>query len=89
MTKLNGKLQYRLSNGSWVDCDDRTDEFLNLCVKNDYHKYTMDQVVGILNSVEKVRNDVSDWYSECRIKPVEKRAPVLKEWEPDTESYGY
>ena len=89
MTKLNGKLQYRLSNGSWVDCEERTDEFLAKCVKNDYRKYTMDQVIEILNSAETVRNDVPDWYSECRIKPVEIVAPLIVEWEPDTEEYGY
>ncbi len=86
--KLNGILQYRLSNGSYVDCDDRTDEFLNKCVKNDYHKYSINQVIEILNSGKTVDND-SDWYAMCRVKPVERKAPVLKEWEPDTESYGY
>ena len=83
------KLQYRLSNGSWIDCDNRTEEFLAKCVKNDYHNNTIDQVVEILNSGKKFRKSVSDWYSECRIKPEPKQAPVLREWEPDTESYGY
>lgn len=89
MNDLNGKLQYRLSTGSWVDCVERTNEFLDLCEKNDYRKYTMDQVVERLNSGKTVRNDVSDWYSECRIKPIKTVAPVLEEWEPNTEEYGY
>lgn len=88
--ELSGKLQRRLSNGSWVDCNDRTEEFLNKCVKNDYHNYTMDEVVEILESGKKVRNDVSDWYSECRIAPDDKPSPpVLNEWEPDSEPWGY
>ena len=88
MTKLNGKLQYRLANGSWVDCKERTEEFLNKCVKNDYRHYTMDQVITELNSGRKTEND-SEWYSQCRIEPIKTVAPVLVEWEPDTESYGY
>jgi len=89
MTTLNGKLQNRLSDGSWIDCDKRTEEFLNKCEKNDYREYTMDQIIIKLNAGVKIRNDVSDWYSECRIKPVETPAPTLTEWQPDTEDYGY
>jgi len=90
MTKLNGVLQYRVADGSWRNCAEDTEDYLLKCVKNDYRKYTMDQVVEILNANGTVRNSVSDWYSECRIEPIETpRAPVMKEWEPDTEEYGY
>ena len=89
MTKLNGKLQYKLSNGMWVDCDDRTGEFLNKCVENDYHHYTIDQVIEILESGKTVRNDKSAHYGLCRTKPVSRPVAPITEWEPDTESYGY
>lgn len=68
--KLDGVLQYQLSNGIWVDCDERTNEFLNRCVQHDYRDYTMDQVIDILNGGGRVRNNSSGWYSNCRIKPV-------------------
>ena len=89
MNDLNGKLQYQLSNGSWMDCEERTEEFLNLCVEHDYRHYSMDQVIEMLNSGKRVRNDKEDWYSECRIELVKTVAPVLQEWEPDSEEWGY
>jgi len=87
--KLNGNLQYRLSNGSWENCDSRTDEFLNKCVKNDYHGYTTEQAIDLLNAGKSIMNG-TDWYAHCRIAPVATRpAPAIVEWEPDSESYGY
>ena len=89
MKKLNRELQYRVADGSWRFCAENTDYYLARCVKNDYRKYTMDQVIEILNANGTVRNSVSDWYSECRIEPIETPVPDFHEWEPDTEEYGY
>lgn len=69
------RLQYRLSNGTWIDCGDRTDEFLQRTVK--YHRIydkqtdtlqsvSIDEILDILSSGKTVRNHDEDWYSECR-----------------------
>lgn len=89
MEKLNGTLQYQMSNGKWTDCEDRTEEFLNECVKNDYHEYTMGQVIDILNNGGIVRNDIADWYANCRIKPDPVHVPKIREFVPDSEPWGY
>lgn len=65
--KIEG-LQYQLANGNWVDCNDRTDSFLALCVK--YGK--VENEVGAIEKLlsgKTMRNDSADWYSNCRIKP--------------------
>lgn len=64
-------LQYQLSNGSWIDCNDRTMEFLNRCVKTTGK--TESQIIENLLSASFVRNDTTDWYSFCRIKPEPKK----------------
>jgi hypothetical protein len=79
------KLQYQLSNGNWVNCrksgsDDRTEEFLVLCEKNNginatgkivpirlaLHPLTRDNVIMALLAGQKLRNAPDDWYSNCR-----------------------
>ena len=73
------RLQYRLSNGNWVDCNDRTDEFLTWCenwnviVDGKTVQPTFpitpasrNDVVAALESGIILRNDGSDWYSQCR-----------------------
>ncbi len=61
------ELQYRLSNGSWVNCGDRTDVFLVRCEKNS--NLNRDCVLNELSSGKQLRNSPSDWYGECRYEP--------------------
>ena len=63
------RLQYRLSNGTWVDCNkynhDRTAEFLARCVE--FGRIGDEPaVLAALTAGEQVRNALEDWYSECR-----------------------
>lgn len=88
MNEINGKLQKKMSNGTWFDCEDRTEEFFNKCLQNDYRKLTEEKAVEMLNNGQLLHCG-TDHYDRCRIKPVAKPAPVLQEWEPDTEEYGY
>ena len=74
------RLQYQLSNGSWVDCNDRTEEFLTRCMENNgldasekivprfraLRDLTRDEAVRALATGCELRNDPADWYSECR-----------------------
>ena len=74
------RLQYQLSNGVWVDCNDRTDEFLHLCRANNgpdvtgkivpRFRATRDltdaEAVEALLAGAELRNDAADWYSNCR-----------------------
>lgn len=62
----NIKLQYQLSNGSWVDCDERTDEFLALCVEYSSGIETTKEAIEALLAGKELRNDAADWYSNCR-----------------------
>jgi hypothetical protein len=59
------KLQYQMSNGSWVDCGERTEQFLARCVK--FGGLTDEAaVLAALAAGETVRNHNEDWYSKCR-----------------------
>ncbi len=58
------RLQYQLSNGDWVDCGERTDEFLSRC--EEFSRLDNAGVLVALAAGKKVRNDRSDWYSVCR-----------------------
>ena len=87
MTKIEG-LQKKMADGSWFDCNDRTEEFLNKCLQNDYRNLTEETAIEMLNNGELLHCG-TDHYDRCRIKPVNTVAPILTEWEPDTESYGY
>ncbi len=58
------KLQYRLSNGAWRDCGERTNEFLDRCVQQS--GLSESAVISQLESGQKIRNAASDWYSYCR-----------------------
>lgn len=76
------KLQYQLSNGNWTNCDDRIEEFLTMCERhnrispagkiNDRSSWTTDreltrdEVIAALETGREMRNDASDWYSNCR-----------------------
>lgn len=60
-------LQYQLSNGSWVDCKERTENFLNRCEK--YENLSREKVIEKLLSGKTCRNDSEDWYSVCRYEP--------------------
>jgi hypothetical protein len=62
------KLQYQLSNGMWVDCGDRTEEFLSRC---DIHSNAgknggRERVLLRLSEGKSLRNDPADWFSFCR-----------------------
>lgn len=58
-------LQYQLSNGSWIDCGERSAQFLALCVR---FGGLADEaaVLATLADGKTVRNDREDWYSNCR-----------------------
>lgn len=86
------RLQRQLSNGAWIDCKERTEEFLGYCVTNKQQVgdqwITMDRddVIAALLSGATLRNDPDDWYSNCRCgntydrKMAERRAtrPAVK-----------
>ena len=59
------RLEYQLPSGAWYACGDRTDEFLDMCVRfgNLPDRAT---VLATLANGYKVRNDPNDWYSVCR-----------------------
>lgn len=71
-------IQYQLSNGAWIDCGERTNEFIGYCIGR---KMTRDgaaiadaaQALDILQSGKTI-NFGSDWHSNLRIKP----APVAR-----------
>jgi len=74
------RLQYQLSNGSWIDCGGRTEEFLTRCEKNNgpdeagtmvarfraMRDATREEVCSALSAGTELRNDRDDWYSNCR-----------------------
>lgn len=60
------RLQYQLSNGDWIDCGERTDEFLDRCAKYNTGITTRDEVLAALSTGKILRNDSVDWYSKCR-----------------------
>ena len=58
------RLQDQTANGSWVDCSDRTEYYLEGC--EEFGKMDREGVLAALAAGKKVRNDASDWYSVCR-----------------------
>jgi hypothetical protein len=74
------RLQYQLSSGNWIDCEDRTEEFITCCEANNgvnaagqvvpafqaVRLLTRDEVIGELTRGTKLRNHPDDWYSNCR-----------------------
>lgn len=66
------RLQYQLSNGSWVDCKERTDEFFARILANTQRTKTGFRLMSdtevreTLSAGEELRNDPEDWYSVCR-----------------------
>ncbi len=67
MIKINGKLQYQLANGEWMDAKD-IDAELNGCVKNNKSISTKNEAIEAMNSGAELRNSsFSDWYANCRI----------------------
>jgi hypothetical protein len=59
------KLQYRLANATWVDCGERTEEFLARCMKYGGCGDLL-ATVDALKLGKEVRNSPDDWYSYCR-----------------------
>jgi len=70
------KLQYQLSNGSWMDCDSRTEEFLLRCEK--FSGLDRESVLAALESGKKLRNDSEDWYSNCRYEPLPRKSVEME-----------
>lgn len=60
-------LQYQLSNGNWIDCKDRNEEFLTRCATQS--GLDRECTIRALSSGKTLRNDSDDWYSNCRFKP--------------------
>ena len=87
MTKINN-LQKKMADGSWFDCNDRTEEFFNKCLQNDYRNLTEETAIEMLNNGELLHCG-TDHYDRCRIKPELKPAPAIVEFIPDNEEYGY
>ncbi len=87
MTKINN-LQKKMADGSWFDCNDRTEEFLNKCLKTDPKKLTEEKAIELLNNGETLICGF-DWYDRCRIEVGSKPAPAIVEFIPDNEEYGY
>lgn len=87
------ELQYMLSNGTWVGCGERTEEFLARCEKFNgvdaggkvvpafraVRPLTRDEAIEALGAGKELRNDSSDWYSQCRAKPAPRPAPAPAE----------
>lgn len=57
------KLQYRLSNGKYISCEDRDEEFLLMAIE--YTKKTRDEIVSLLESGKEISTG-DDWYSSIR-----------------------
>jgi len=70
------KIQYQLSNGMWVDCEDRTEEFLVCC--EEQSGLDRAALLAELQAGKTVRNHRDDWYSKCRAKPAPRPAPVVE-----------
>ena len=75
---MTRNLQYQLSNGTWMDCDDddEAEYYLSLCDKN--NNMSRDEVLEMLESGQTIRRNSEDWYGQCRYEP----APV-KRVEPE------
>ena len=67
MKTTTQKIQYQTCTGRWVDCEDRTEEFIDRCAE--INNLSRDEVVAALESGKILRNDRGDWYSKCRAKP--------------------
>lgn len=68
-------LEYQLANGKWEPCGNRTDTFLARCIKYG-SAATEAEAIDKLVSGETLRNHSTDWYSNCRVKPELKTAPI-------------
>lgn len=80
-------LQYQLSNGAWIDCEERTQEFLDLCVAHNSDINSVEDAEQALLAGRTLRNDSSDWYSNCRAKPAPR--PVAEFPADTTDDSGY
>jgi formylmethanofuran dehydrogenase subunit E len=61
------ELQYQISTGRWVDCDE-TEKYLALCERATGK--SRQEILTALEAGKKVRYDPEDWYSYCRYKPL-------------------
>jgi len=69
------KLQYQISTGMWVDCDEKTTEqYLTLCERATGK--SRQEILTALEAGKRVRYDPEDWYSYCRYKPLRKPVEV-------------
>ncbi len=58
------RLEYQTAAGTWIDCGERTEQFLGDC--EEFSGQDRAGVLADLAAGKKVRNDPSDWYSNCR-----------------------
>lgn len=78
--KSNYKLQHQLSNGDWVDIRaDRIDEFLSYCIENNSEINSQAEAIAAMEFGHTLRNDPSDWYSNCRLHDHDKEKRQLEE----------
>lgn len=64
-------LQYKLSSGKWIDCCERSAEFLARCVA--FAGGNEAAVIAALAAGTPVQNS-SDWYGQCRDADIAKAA---------------
>ncbi len=63
--KINN-LQYQASNGSWIDCENRTDRLIDKCAE--YNNYSEMEIMERLEDGQKLEYGL-DWCSYIRVKP--------------------
>lgn len=72
-------VQYQLSNGAWIDCGTRADQFIDDCVA--YSNGTIADRAAALEQLAAgkiLRHASGDWSANCRAKP----APVVRPADP-------
>ncbi len=67
-------LQYQLSNGNWTDIynavddpEDRTDEFLELCVQYNEGIDSHKAALAAMDAGRELRYHAEKWYCQCRL----------------------
>lgn len=88
MKTMTEKLQYKMADGSWEDCesDSKIEMFLTRCETE--NGMTKEEVLDALNAGPV--DCGTNWYSKCRYAPKATiPAPRIKEFVPDNEEYGY
>ena len=58
------RLQRQMCNGEWMDCNERTEYFLGLCIK--FNGLSREECIVALTAGRELRRNGNDWYSYCR-----------------------